>query len=407
MLSQMLNLFKRQEKPSHDNNNYWREQSKRLFPNLGCVDFFCASIGQPMKVNYYGPGQIYDGSLLSLSEIKKDVELTRAMLSGLLNTKPEALYFEYNTTRSMERVLDSLKITRESEIITTEDEYGSIAKTIQLTGAAIKVVKTDGNIIGNIERSITNKTQAIITSYITHSSCKVLPVQEIAQVARNRGIYHVVDAAQAIGHIPVDIEEIRPDALVGCGHKWLRGKAVSGIFYLSDRIDLSWNFLSSPYSIHPSKRRQITLSSGATLEEAILECDSIGNSDAIAHLGQCLLEYAKLGWSDSFRRINYLGNFARELLSSNKNGKVLDTDQNAPGMIAFRLNQGSHEALANFLGQRKISAVFKQGISFRSSPDFEEVENPEEEIIRISVSPFNTTQDIIMLNQAIEDFCNK
>ncbi len=67
-----------------------------------------------------------------------------------------------------------------------------------------------------------------------------MPIREIAALARSRGVLCVVDGAQALGHVPVDVRALGCDAYAACGHKWLLGPKGTGLLYISkdaeDRI---------------------------------------------------------------------------------------------------------------------------------------------------------------------------
>ena len=67
-----------------------------------------------------------------------------------------------------------------------------------------------------------------------------MPIREIAALARSRGALCVVDGAQALGHVPVDVRALGCDAYAACGHKWLLGPKGTGLLYISkdaeDRI---------------------------------------------------------------------------------------------------------------------------------------------------------------------------
>jgi selenocysteine lyase/cysteine desulfurase len=60
-----------------------------------------------------------------------------------------------------------------------------------------------------------------------------LPIQEIAALARRRGIVSIVDGAQAAGAIDVDVRSLGCDAYVGTGHKWIMGPKGTGFAYIN------------------------------------------------------------------------------------------------------------------------------------------------------------------------------
>jgi selenocysteine lyase/cysteine desulfurase len=59
-----------------------------------------------------------------------------------------------------------------------------------------------------------------------------MPIAEIADLAKNRGILTVVDGAQAVGGIEVDVKKLRCDAYVSTGHTWLMGPKGTGFLYI-------------------------------------------------------------------------------------------------------------------------------------------------------------------------------
>ena len=88
-------------------------------------------------------------------------------------------------------------------------------------------------IISRFEKAITDRTKIISISHINASTGLRMPVVEIAALARSRGTLCVVDGAQAVGGIEVDVRKLGCDAYVGTGHKWLMGPKGTGFLYLS------------------------------------------------------------------------------------------------------------------------------------------------------------------------------
>jgi selenocysteine lyase/cysteine desulfurase len=68
----------------------------------------------------------------------------------------------------------------------------------------------------------------------------VLPIQEICAFCRERGILSVIDGAQAMGQIPVDLHDLGCDFYVASGHKWLLGPKGTGLLYVREEMLDRW-----------------------------------------------------------------------------------------------------------------------------------------------------------------------
>ncbi|KAK6020310.1 hypothetical protein OSTOST_14039, partial [Ostertagia ostertagi] len=68
---------------------------------------------------------------------------------------------------------------------------------------------------------LTSKTKAIFISHITSSTALILPVKEICDIAKAKGLITIVDGAHVPGHIPLNLSELKPDIYTGACHKWM------------------------------------------------------------------------------------------------------------------------------------------------------------------------------------------
>ena len=63
-----------------------------------------------------------------------------------------------------------------------------------------------------------------------------MPIKEICDFAKSKGIFTVIDGAQAVGQINVDLKELNCDAYYSSLHKWLLSPPGNGILYLNESI---------------------------------------------------------------------------------------------------------------------------------------------------------------------------
>ena len=103
------------------------------------------------------------------------------------------------------------------------------------------MILTQTSAAGNVERIeslITPNTRVVQVSHITAPTGIVMPVKEIADLCRDRGIYFHIDGAQSLGAIPFDLTEIGCDSYAACGHKWLGAPHGTGVVWIRrDRFD--------------------------------------------------------------------------------------------------------------------------------------------------------------------------
>jgi isopenicillin-N epimerase len=99
--------------------------------------------------------------------------------------------------------------------------------------------------------SNTDKTKAIFISHITSATGLILPVEEICDEAKKRGLITIVDGAHVPGHIHLNLSELQADIYTGACHKWLMGPKGSSFLYVNkenqawvEPLLISWGFRS-------------------------------------------------------------------------------------------------------------------------------------------------------------------
>src|SRR5438876_135129 len=95
-------------------------------------------------------------------------------------------------------------------------------------------------------KALTPRTRLMLFSHITSTTGLILPVKEICQVARQRGILTHVDGAHAIGQIPLDLHDLGCDFYTSSPHKWLLAPKGTGTLYVrSEMLARLWVNIAS------------------------------------------------------------------------------------------------------------------------------------------------------------------
>lgn len=166
--------------------------------------------------------------------------------------KDEIAYID-SASRGWNLVLYGLKIKKSDKIVTLESEYGTNLLTIydivKKTGCSLKIIKCckDGSFeLDDLENELKTGGTILAISHVTAQGSIINPVVKMGKLAQKYGAIYIVDGCQAVGQIPVDVQQINCDAYITAGRKWLRGPRGTGILYVrkgasiySPQIDLA------------------------------------------------------------------------------------------------------------------------------------------------------------------------
>ncbi|HEX6013438.1 MAG TPA: cysteine desulfurase [Geminicoccaceae bacterium] len=180
---------------------------------------------------------VYD---LSQRATAADDEARRKVQRFLNAADWREIVFTRNATEAINLVAASFlrpKLRPGDEILVTEMEHHANIVPWQLvaaqTGASVVAapVGDDGELLLDafVER-ITERTRMVAVVWVSNVLGTVNPVHELVRLAHARGVPILIDAAQAVQHIPVDVQELGADFLVFSGHK-LYGPSGVGVLH--------------------------------------------------------------------------------------------------------------------------------------------------------------------------------
>ena len=139
---------------------------------------------------------------------------------------------------------DKIKNGEKNHIITTEVEHPSVLSTCKwLEDQGVKVtylpVNEEGIVEAHVVKSfITDKTALVSVMWANNETGMIFPVKEIAEICREKGVLFHTDGVQAVGKIPVDVQDVQPDFMSFSAHKFHGPKGV-GALYIKDSQALS------------------------------------------------------------------------------------------------------------------------------------------------------------------------
>jgi selenocysteine lyase/cysteine desulfurase len=166
-------------------------------------------------------------------------EAVYASVARLMKAKPEEIALVENATVGWQMAFYSLRFAPGDRILTAEAEYAAnyvaFLQVAKRTGAVIDVVPSDatGDLdVAALERMIDRRVKLIAVTWIPTNGGLTNPAAAIGRIARAHGIPYLLDACQAVGQMPADVEALRCDMLSATGRKFLRGPRGTGFLYV-------------------------------------------------------------------------------------------------------------------------------------------------------------------------------
>jgi cysteine desulfurase / selenocysteine lyase len=171
----------------------------------------------------------------------KAYEDARTTVKQYINARNEReIIFVRGTTEAINLVMNSFvrpRVEADNEILISALEHHSNIVPWQLlaeqTGARLVVAPIDDRgelILEEFERRLGPRTALVAVAHISNALGTIMPVREIVQMAHARGVPVLIDGAQAIAHLPVDVRELDCDFYAFSGHK-VFGPTGIGVLY--------------------------------------------------------------------------------------------------------------------------------------------------------------------------------
>ena len=168
----------------------------------------------------------------------------RQEICSIFNIKdPMRVVFTSNTTEALNIALKGI-LKEGDHVITSSMEHNSMIRPLMALkekGIEVTIVKAneEGKIDPeDIKEAITKKTKMIAITHASNVTGTIMPIEEIGNIAREMNLIFLVDAAQTVGVLPIDVEKQNIDLLAFTGHKGLYGPQGTGGLYVRKSIEI-------------------------------------------------------------------------------------------------------------------------------------------------------------------------
>ncbi len=193
--------------------------------------------------NYGNPSSLYSIG----QRAKEALEEARADIAGVIGAKPAEILFTSGGSEADNQAIISAakagKAAGKKHIISTKIEHHAVLHTLkklEKEGFEVTLLEVDGDGLVTPEAvrdAIREDTCLVSVMYANNEIGTIEPIREIGSICREKKVPFHVDAVQAIGHIPVNVEEDNIDMLSASAHKFHGPKGV-GFLYVKKGIRL-------------------------------------------------------------------------------------------------------------------------------------------------------------------------
>jgi L-cysteine/cystine lyase len=386
-------------------NNYpekmTKDKHRQQFPALANKAYF----------NYGGQGPLPEAALEAIYDAYKRVQLggpfsgevgawvvqeamlTRRAMASELAVPPETIALTEDVTVGCNIALWGIEWQAGDHLLISDCEHpGIIASVMELQRrfkleiavCPLAATLNEGDPVQVIANSLLPNTRLLVISHILWNTGQVLPLTEIVKVCHQQGVKVLVDAAQSVGVLPLNLMESEVDFYAFTGHKWWCGPEGLGGLYVSAEAlaDLQPAFIGWRGIVTDANAKVIGWKPGAQRYEIATSAyplyAGLRSAIALQH------EWGTVG--ERYAEICRLSKYLWESLSEISHVECLRTSAPEAGLVSFKLTNGMpHNKLVNLLE--------KQGIMVRT------ILNPD--CVRACVHYLTTEEEIDKLVGAI------
>ena len=238
-----------------------------------------------MKENYGNPSSLYEFG----QQAKEILEAARRDVAGIINAKPEEIYFTSGGSEAdNQAILSAAELGKKQgkkHIISSAFEHHAVLHTLEkLKKQGFDITLLDVHEDGlirpeEVAAAIREDTCLVTIMYANNEIGTIQPIKEIGAICREKKVIFHTDAVQAIGHVPVNVQEENIDMLSSSGHKF-HGPKGTGFLYVKKGIALA-NLIEGGSQERGKRAGTENVPGIAAMAEALKEiCDNMVENTA-------------------------------------------------------------------------------------------------------------------------------
>jgi selenocysteine lyase/cysteine desulfurase len=198
------------------------------------VDQFMREIGAPNGRSGYREAQAAN----------RTIERTRQRVAELIGADDSThIVFGFNGTDALNIAIRGV-VRPGDHVVTTVCDHNSVLRPLhdlhENAGVAVSYVPADAEGFispDDVRAAIRPNTRLVAVNHVSNVTGAVQPIEAIGRLVRETDALFLVDAAQSLGHVPIDVRDFQVDLLAAPGHKGLLGPPGTGVLYIRPGLE--------------------------------------------------------------------------------------------------------------------------------------------------------------------------
>ncbi|BAU04964.1 aminotransferase class V-fold PLP-dependent enzyme [Fischerella thermalis CCMEE 5330] len=349
-----LHLY-RQQFPALENKTYFNYGGQGPMPQVA-MDAISQS---QVHIQEIGPFGTEVGSW-----IDEETKAIKVAIAAELHVPPATITITENVTVGCNIAMWGIDWNPGDHLLLTDCEHPGIVAIAQEIGRRFAVEVTicplmatlnQGDPVAVIDQHLRSNTRLLVLSHILWNTGQVLPLDKISKLCIDNQTRLLVDAAQSVGSLPLNLTELEVDFYAFTGHKWLCGPSGVGGLYVRPEVrdSLKPTFIGWRSILTDSQGKPVDWHSDGKRYEV-----ATSNYPLYAGLKQAIAIHQQ--WGTAQERYQQICNHSEYLwrrLGALPHVIPLRTSPPESGLVSFQLTQNTpqaHRQLVEFLQSRKI-----------------------------------------------------
>jgi selenocysteine lyase/cysteine desulfurase len=344
------------------------------------------------------------GSYEAADAREGEIQAAYGAVAGLLQTQPRNIALMQNSTVAFAQAIQAIDFRPGDVLLTSRADYASnqIMYLSLARRRGVEIIRapdaSEGGIDPDAVKQIVSRRRPALVAltWVPTNSGLVQPVELVGRICRDAGIRYLVDACQAVGQMPIDVQRLHCDYLAATSRKFLRGPRGVGFLYVSDDtlsggaypllVDMHGANWTEPdrFELTPDARRFETWEFPYAL---------------VLGLGAAARYALEVGLDVARDRARELASYARERLAAVPGVRLLDRGPELCAIVTVSVSNRDTDDIKLALRARGINT---------SSPHREDAvidmdEKKTSSALRISPHYYNTKEEIDTAVEALEE----
>lgn len=337
-------------------------------------------------------------------KVDMEYENARDLVVEFINAKAkEEVVFTSGATESLNMIATgffaNLVEAGDEILITTSEHASNVLSWFRLAqdyGCVVKFIPLDDHLhvtVDNVRKSITPRTKIIALAQVTNVIGDIRPIKEICKLAHENNIFVVVDGAQSVPHMKVDVQDLDVDFLAFSGHKML---GPTGIGVLYGKQELLENL--EPINLGGGMNESFDSPSEVYLKELPTRLEAgTPNIAGVIGLGAAIEYIKKIGMDKIHEREVHLREYLIEKLVRIPHIDIINLEADS-GIVAFNVDGIFSQDVAYYLNKYNIcvragnhcAKILKNATGVTNS-------------LRVSLYFYNTEREVDELVELLSD----